>query len=111
VHLFFGLLSIAIRVVIVAGAGALAIARGLFTGLVLTGQVVQARRRLANGLHCPRGHLVETESATYSCSACGYTYEGGSQWLCPNPECGATTPYVNCWCGLSVSSPYRFLHR
>lgn len=110
-HLFFELLSIGIRLAFVAAAGAFALVRGLFNGLVLTGQVVHAHHRLSQGLRCGRGHLLETEGATYSCGACGYTYEGGSQWVCPNPECGATTPYVNCWCGLSVSSPYRFLHR
>lgn len=109
--LFFAFLSIMFRLAVVAAVGLFALARGLVRGLVLTGQIVYAHRRLSQGLRCPRGHLVETEGATYSCSACGFTYEGGSQWLCPNPECGATTPYVNCWCGLSVPSPYRFLHQ
>lgn len=100
------------RFVLALGVGALTIARGVLTGLLLTGAVVHAHRRLAQGLRCPRGHLVQTEGATYTCGACAFTYEGGSLWLCENPECGATTPYVNCpTCGLSVPSPYRFLHR
>lgn len=91
--------------------GVATIAVGTFRAAILTAEVVHAHRRLAGGLQCPRGHEVETEGGTFACGSCGFVYEGGSQWLCPNPECRATTPYVACpTCGLSVSSPYRFLH-
>jgi hypothetical protein len=80
--------------------------------LLLVVQVARSIRLLLGGLACPRGHPVPTEGGVFTCAGCGFTYEGGSQWLCPNPECTASTPYVNCpTCGLSVPSPYRFLHQ
>ena len=98
-------LRAAVRAAFVAGWFALRVV------LLLVG-IVQSLHILKRGLTCPRGHPVPTEGGVYSCSGCGFVYEGGSQWLCPNPECGASTPYVNCpTCGLSVSSPFRFLHR
>lgn len=66
----------------------------------------QVRGQLAlDTLRCPRGHDLET-TGTYQCEQCSYVYEG-SAWLCANPECQATTPYINCACGLSVRNPYR----
>lgn len=63
---------------------------------------------LRGTLRCPRGHEIQTEGQTYECTACSYTYTG-SIFRCANPECSATTPYVNCpTCGLSVRSPYRW---
>lgn len=62
----------------------------------------------AGQLQCPRGHAVPLSSGTYECSACKFTYIG-SILKCGNPECGATTPYINCpECGLSVRNPYRW---
>jgi hypothetical protein len=57
---------------------------------------------------CPRGHEIPTDGGVYRCTACDFTYEG-SIWQCANPECRASTPYVDCpTCGLSVRSPYRW---
>lgn len=59
------------------------------------------------GVWCPRGHAVD-DRGTWQCEACGWVYDG-SAWLCPNPECGATTPYLACGtCGRAVRSPYRW---
>lgn len=56
---------------------------------------------------CPRGHALPFENATYTCSACGYTYDG-SVWVCGNSECRATTAHTECpTCGLSVRNPFR----
>jgi len=65
-----------------------------------------ARSVQGGSLRCPRGHEVPTEGVA-ECTECGYTWEG-SLWRCPNPECGAVTPFLDCpSCGLSVRSPYR----
>lgn len=59
-------------------------------------------------LRCPRGHAIPLSAGTYECAACKFTYEG-SILKCGNPECGASTPYINCpECGLSVRNPYRW---
>jgi hypothetical protein len=73
--------------------------------------VARARHSLPGGkLTCPRGHAVVTEGAdvVFSCNQCGFVYEGGSAWICSNPECQAVTPYLNCACGLSIRNPYRY---
>lgn len=68
---------------------------------------LRAWRRTRGGeLRCDCGSVVETEGV-FECGACGYTYEG-TVWQCGNPECGATTSYTECRCGLSVRSPYRW---
>ena len=69
----------------------------------------KARRSFSKGeLTCPQGHTIPTEDEIYECTECGFTYTG-SIWFCPNPECQATTPYVNCpECRLSVRNPYRW---
>lgn len=71
--------------------------------------VAIARKSLPGGvLHCPRGHRCETEGGRYQCTRCGFVYAGGSIWLCPNRECRAVTPYIECsTCGVSIPSPYR----
>lgn len=62
----------------------------------------------AGVLRCPRGHAIPLSDGTYECSACKFVYEG-SILKCGNPECGATTTYINCpECGLSVRNPYRW---
>src|SRR5262245_26183669 len=97
--LLFGLAVLAVEVVcwFVVGIG--------YT-LRLTGEVIGARRRLAGGLHCPRGHSVPI-FGTYECGRCHIRYEG-SVWRCPNPECHAVTPYASCpVCRLGVRNPYR----
>lgn len=68
-----------------------------------------ARRSMRGGkLHCPKGHEVPMEGQTWECDACGWTWEGEG-WRCRNPECTApVAPFTNCWCGLSVRSPYRW---
>lgn len=74
--------------------------------------LVHARKALRGGnLHCPNGHRIATEGGTYACAGCGFVYGGpaASIWVCGNPECHATTPYVNCGeCGLSARNPYRY---
>lgn len=82
----------------------------VFWGLVVRGLDVRAARRsLSRGkLHCPKGHVVPLENGTYECGECGFVYQG-SILRCGNPECRATTPYVNCpECGLSVRNPNRY---
>lgn len=71
---------------------------------------VRARRAMRGGvLHCPRGHAIEVEDATWECSACRWVWRG-DPWTCRNPECESPdTVYVNCpTCGLSQRSPYRW---
>jgi len=59
-------------------------------------------------LLCPHGHEISLEGGVYKCEACGFVYEGNIH-VCPNPECGATTPYVECpVCHLSVRNPLRW---
>ncbi len=80
------------------------------SGLVLYA-AARARRIFPGGmLTCPRGHAVVTDGAdvVFSCSQCGFVYEGGSAWICSNPECQAVTPYINCACGLSIRNPFRW---
>lgn len=69
--------------------------------------MVLAARTLERGkLKCPKGHTIEVVG-THTCAACSYTWEG-TIFQCKNPECLARTPYVNCHCGLSVRSPWRY---
>jgi hypothetical protein len=80
----------------------------LVRAVVLVIQLVQALRTLRHGLVCPRGHPVPTDGSVYSCASCGFTWEGSTSLLCPNPECKAGTPYLSCpTCSLSVPNPYR----
>jgi len=59
-------------------------------------------------LICPQGHEVLLSGGIYECGSCGFIYQG-SILQCANPECRATTPYINCpECGLSVRNPYRW---
>ena len=97
----FSLLTVAWRVVF-------GTARALRAGGILAYDVAKSRRAMRGGyLHCPRGHVVELEGGVYECSRCGFRYSG-SVLLCGNPECGATTSYVDCPdCHLSVRNPYR----
>ena len=79
---------------------------------VVSVKIFDANRALqtvqGGALHCPEGHLIETEDEAYECTVCNYTYIG-SIWICANPECRAVTPYVNCpICGISVRNPYRW---
>lgn len=69
---------------------------------------LKARQLLGpGGIVCPNGHCFPVEGEVYECLACGWVYTG-SIFNCTNPECGATTQYVNCpECGLSVRNPYR----
>lgn len=71
--------------------------------------LIHARSSFQDGeLHCPQGHLIPTFGETYECSECSAVFTG-SIWQCPNPECQAVTPYINCPdCGLSVRNPYRW---
>jgi len=82
--------------------------RALFDFLVWWLDYTAARQtKVRGGVRCPKGHFVETEGQ-YQCLACGFTYSG-SVWQCKNPECGATTPFVDCPdCSLSIRSPHRF---
>ena len=58
-------------------------------------------------LRCPRGHEVPTSGGVYECTECGWVSES-PMYACANPECQATTPYINCpTCGLSVRTPLR----
>jgi len=80
---------------------------GIGQAFRLTGEVIDARRRLAGGLHCARGHLV-SDTGTFVCAACSFRWTG-SGWICANPSCHATTPFLNCeMCGLSVRNPHVF---
>lgn len=92
-------------------AAVLAVLRWLWALTVAIYDIVLSRRTVEGGLLvCPRGHGFESEAEglVFECGACKFVYEG-SMFRCPNPECGATTPYVNCpTCGLSVRSPYRW---
>jgi|GEM_PF-3242817 len=82
--------------------------RFLRSGFFVTTDVARARRSLEHGyLICPRGHRFPVSGEVYQCERCGFVYEG-SALRCANPECGATTPFVNCHCGLSVRNPYRW---
>ena len=76
---------------------------------VKAGDAIGAAASVKEGtLCCPRGHAIPLCNGTYECAACKFTYEG-SILKCGNPECGATTPYINCpECGLSVRNPYRW---
>ena len=75
---------------------------------VLKGKdVVVGIRSIRSGqLRCPKGHVVPI-TGVWECSACSFTWEG-SGLRCPNPECGALTPFLSCPCGLSIRNPYRW---
>ena len=72
----------------------------------------RASKLLDDGeLHCSRGHVIPTENLFVECRACGFRYEG-SILECANPECGATTPFLNCpTCSESVRNPFRYGRR
>lgn len=74
----------------------------------LASDVIKSRKSLSAGrLLCPAGHAIETEGHIYRCSLCSFSYRG-SRFVCGNPECKATTPFITCECGLSIRSPYRW---
>jgi hypothetical protein len=73
----------------------------------------KAMRSFGSGkLHCPIGHVVQTEGQIYECGACGFVYGTGNSsiWQCENPECPApVTSHISCSeCGRSVRNPYRW---
>lgn len=85
-----------------------ALAHLLRNTFLVTTDIRRGRQSLEQGeLVCPRGHRFPVAGGVYHCEGCGFVYEG-SALRCANPECGATTPYINCHCGLSVRNPYRW---
>lgn len=103
------ILKAATALVLLAIEAVFWLGHGLGRMFRLTGDVIKSRRSLSDGqLRCPDGHLIETEGeGIYRCERCGFSYRG-SRFICGNPECRATTPYITCDCGLSIRSPYRW---
>lgn len=65
------------------------------------------RTMTTDALVCPKGHTIPT-TGVFECRACGFVYQG-SAFQCQNPECRATTSYLNCpECHLSVRNPFRW---
>jgi len=99
--------------------GALAVELALWavvaiTKFILVAADVSAQPRLppSGELKCARGHFTCVEGGPFECEACGARYLG-SQLVCANPECGATTPYISCAeasCNLMIKNPLRFGH-
>lgn len=94
---------------------AIAALEGMFWALALTRDAfsigrdaLKARQTLRAGvLYCPRGHAI-IETGPFQCLACGFVADDAA-FVCPNPECGASTVYLNCpTCGRSVRSPFRW---
>ena len=77
-------------------------------GVALAADYAHSRRAMRDGaVVCEQGHEVNT-TGIFECSACHWVWRG-SIWLCPNPECGASTPFALCQeCGLAVRNPYRY---
>lgn len=77
-------------------------------GLGLAADYARAQRSMRDGdVVCEQGHVIDT-TGVFECSACHWVWRG-SIWLCPNPECGASTPFALCQdCGLAVRNPYRY---
>lgn len=97
-----------VRVALLVLEGAIWFGWFLWHMVTKTSDAAEAAASVHEGqLRCPRGHAVPLSGGIYQCAECGYVYEG-SILQCGNPECGATTPYVNCpECGLSARNPYR----
>ncbi len=97
------------QVLVAVIAGCIWLVRFLVRAVLVVVDACAALRSVRGGeLRCVRGHVIQTEGATWECSRCGFRWEG-SAWMCANPECGATTPYLNCAdCGLSRRSPFRW---
>lgn len=106
------LLRLVIWVALLLVEGCFWLGAFMFGAGVTVMDIVKAIRSRRDGvLRCPRGHEVPTTGGVYECTACGWVWEGDSMLRCPNPECQAPTPYVNCpeaGCGLSVRNPWRW---
>lgn len=101
------MLTVMVGLLVSAVEGVCWLIFGIGQTLHLTGEVIDARRRLAGGLHCERGHIVPTVG-TWECGLCHFRWEG-SVWRCANPECHAVTSFIPCpVCRLSVRNPFRF---
>ncbi len=105
----FKALTFALRLLLAAVESLFWILSAGLAALGIGGDALRSRKALVAGTaSCPAGHSFPTEGGTYECGQCSFVYRG-SIWACGNPECRATTPYVNCpVCGLSVRSPYRW---
>jgi hypothetical protein len=94
-----------------AGEAVFWVCHGVRRSTAIAGDVAASLATHRGGiLRCPRGHAVPIDGEVYQCQACGFTYAGGSVFLCANPECPSPlTPYTNCpTCGLSVRNPWRY---
>jgi hypothetical protein len=101
-------LKMALALVLLAVEAVFWLGHGIGQMFRLTSDVIASRKSLSAGrLHCPAGHVIETEEQIYRCEKCGFNYKG-SRFICGNPECKATTPFLTCDCGLSIRSPYRW---
>ncbi len=108
-HWFLTAIKLLVAVVLFSVEALFWLGHGAAKALRLVLDIRRARKSLPGSvLHCPKGHPCETEGLTYQCAACGFVYSGGSIWLCPNKECQAVTPFIECsTCGVSIPSPYR----
>ena len=106
-HLMLWLFKVSFSLAVLLFEGLCWSLTGLLQVVRLAGEVRGARRRLMGGLHCENRHAFSA-FGTFECTLCQFRWTG-SGWVCPNPACEATTPFLACpVCRASVRNPYIY---